>query len=229
MHVDNAQTLIQVLQLADSAFPSGSFTCSWGVEACVQRGLIHDRATTVAMIQQSLVGAVGTIEGPAVVRAARCARDTDSAGLLKLSALLDSYAPAAASRVASRRVGRRFLQAALLLCPDLPPHLAALAKIIDGVHHVCAVGALGAALRLPEHVIVTVYLTSWCGAQVQAAARLIPLGQRDALTALAELRPAVTTAILRAQTTRLGRATATPLSDVGRYVQPHLERRLFVC
>ena len=229
MYPERADTLIQLLQLSDSAFPSGSFTCSWGMEACVQRGLVTDRTSTVTMIRQSLAGAVGMIEGPVVVRAARYFQDADGPRLVSLSTLLDSYAPAMASRVASRRVGRRFLQAALLLCPDLPPLLAQVATVSGGIHHACAVGALGAALQLPEHVTVTVYLTAWCGAQVQAAARLIPLGQRDALTALAALRPDVAAAIAVAESARLGRSVATPMSDVGRYVQPHLERRLFVC
>lgn len=195
----------------------------------MQRGLVYDRPSTVAQINQALSGALGRIDGPAVQRAYRFAQHANLPGLHELSSVLDSYAPAAATRLASRRVGRRFLQAALLLCPDLPAPLAALAAAPEGVHHACAVGALGAALQMPERVILTVYLTAWCNAQVQTAARLIPLGQRDALTALAELRPAVAAAITVAGTTRFGRGAATPVADVARYVQPYLERRLFVC
>lgn len=229
MQVDNQHTLIQLLQLSDSAFPSGSFACSWGLEACVQRGLVHDRASTVAVLRMALAGAIGGIEGPAVRRAYRCARRADLPGLRSLDVLLDSYAPAAASRIASRRVGRRFLHAALVLCPDLPVLLAAIAADPDGIHHPCAVGAVGAALQISEHATLTSYVTSWCSAQVQAAARLIPLGQRDALTALAELRPALAAATAEPGATRIGRVAATPIGDVARYVQPQLERRLFVC
>ncbi|MGI8913226.1 MAG: urease accessory protein UreF [Chloroflexota bacterium] len=132
--VDNGQTLIQLLQLADSAVPSGSFTCSWGLEAAVQRGLVHDSASTVAVIRQALTGSVGGVEGPVVLRAYRCAQRANNTGLCQLDALLDSYAAAAASRVASRRVGRRFLQAALLLCPDLPAPLPTLAAAVGGIH-----------------------------------------------------------------------------------------------
>lgn len=229
MAFDDGQELIQMLQLADSAFPSGSFTCSWGLEACVQRGVVHDRLTTVAMVRQALTGTVGRIEAPAVRQAYRATQHADAAGLRRLDGLLDSCAPVAASRVASRRVGRRFLQAALLLCPALPPLLPVLAADPDGIHHACAVGAVGAALQLPEQVTLTVYLTAWCGSQVQAAARLIPLGQRDALTALAELRSDIASAGARAATVRIGRVVATPVGDIGRYVQPQLERRSFLC
>lgn len=229
MDIDNGLALIQVLQLADSAFPSGSFACSWGLEACVQHGVAHDRLTTMATIRQALTGTVGRIEAPAVRRAYRATQHADAGGLRRLDDLLDSYAPVAASRVASRRVGRRFLQAALFLCPGLPPLLSELATAGDGIHHACAVGAVGAALQLPEQVALTIYLTAWCGSQVQAAARLIPLGQRDALTALAELRTDIAAAGARAATVHIGRVAATPLADIGRYVQPQLERRLFVC
>ena len=224
------QDLIPLLQLSDTSFPAGGFACSWGMEALVQGGFVHDRRSAQAALAQELLGSVGAVELPAVARARRCLQRGDVEALEHLNALLDGYAPAAASREASRRMGRRMLQAALVRFPQLRPALDTLADAPGGLHHAVAFGAAGGALALPGLAAVTAYATTWCTQLLLAAARLIPLGQTDVLAAQATLQAPLSAAVQRAERGQVGRyPSATPLASVARLLQPWLERRLFVC
>lgn len=65
-----ASELIRVLQFADSALPIGGFTFSNGVEAAIQKGVVHDKESLKSFVRTSLEVAAHT-DGIALTAAHR--------------------------------------------------------------------------------------------------------------------------------------------------------------
>ncbi len=72
---------LAALQLADSAFPSGGFALSHGLESLVQAGSVYDEATLTDAIRTMIVGQVGPTDAVALVGAHRAARTGDDTTL----------------------------------------------------------------------------------------------------------------------------------------------------
>ncbi|MBD5635858.1 MAG: hypothetical protein IAI49_15430, partial [Candidatus Eremiobacteraeota bacterium] len=60
-----------LLRLADSAFPSGAFSHSFGLESAIADGRVHDEATLAAWLDAYLVDGWSTLEGAALALALR--------------------------------------------------------------------------------------------------------------------------------------------------------------
>lgn len=221
--------LLTLLHLADSAYPSGAFACSYGMETLVEAGWVRDRATAERAVRDGLAGAVGGVELPSVCRAHRAASAGAWDRIGRLNGWLDAFAHARESREASKKVGRRFLASALTMLPGAP---AGVAVLLDGggLHQCLAIGAAAALFGIAAEDATFAYAWTYCNGQLSAAARLVPLGQRDVLLAHAALRAAAARAAEEAARCRPGARAmvGTPLADVARMRHERAEARLFV-
>ena len=68
------RALARLLLLADSAFPTGAFAHSWGLEWAVRSGWVTDAAALAAWIRDALRFGVAPLEGRAVARARQLAQ-----------------------------------------------------------------------------------------------------------------------------------------------------------
>jgi urease accessory protein len=103
-----------VWQLIDSAFPSGGFAHSAGLEAAVQHGHVADSAGVHAFAQQSLAQ-YGRTALPIVTAAHRCLND-----LAELDELSDVFLSNPVANRASRAQGRALLSSVARVFPDAP-------------------------------------------------------------------------------------------------------------
>jgi urease accessory protein len=174
------------LQLCDSAFPSGAFSQSFGLEtAILERGLADAagvRAWIVAYLERNLA----TLDARAIVLGLR-----GTVSVAELDALLAVSVFARDIRAANRRLARATLEAYLamgILDDGIVAYRdAVLSGAASGQHALaCMLGyrVIGAS----ETDAVTGYLSSAAAAFAAVAARAVPLGQRDVGALLWSLR-----------------------------------------
>ncbi len=179
-----------LLQVNDSAFPSGAYAHSLGLEELVQAGVVGDAAALEAFLHRQVLPGLLALEVPLLASGHRCAAQGDLAGLQALDETLDAWKLAAESRAASRQLGSRRL--ALTQQLDADPLLAAYAARGAPCHHL-AVSALEWR-RLPVEAAACAWAQQAIAGSATAAMKLMPLGQdrcqgmiRRAVRALAPL------------------------------------------
>ena len=217
-HPSSLPSLLRLLQLADSAFPSGAYAFSDGLETLTVRGEVRSAADLSAFLSGQLSHGWGQQDAPACALAWKA----DTAGLNELDALLDDLKLVRGPREASLRVGANLRRAALHLWPD------ELTSLSPTRHHATTFGAIAAALGASQAATVTAYVSSWLLGRVAAATKLMKLGGLDAqrATRLAEntARHCIQNA-LNDELDDLG--GFSPLLDIAATEQAGLESRLF--
>jgi urease accessory protein len=117
-------------QLIDSAFPSGGFAHSAGLEAAVQHGHVFDSAGVQAFAKQSLAQC-GRTSLPIVTAAHRCVDEVSA-----LDELCDVFLSNPIANRASRAQGRALLTSVARAFPDVPAApLEAAIRVNDTAGH----------------------------------------------------------------------------------------------
>jgi urease accessory protein len=188
-----AERLLAVLQMADGLFPSGAFAHSAGLETYVQSGRVRDRSDVEVFLRALLEGSAGPCDAAAVAVAAGLAASGDVDGCLELDARLEVMKLAPELRAASAQMGRQTLRVAAAIIGDpLIDRLAgaAGAGAIAG-HHALAFGAALGRRAVDPHTAACAYLHATATAVVNAALRLLPLGQIEGQRILAGAQPVI--------------------------------------
>jgi urease accessory protein len=176
----------RLLQLCDSAFPSGAFSQSFGLEtAILERGL-NSAAGVRAWIVEYLAASLATLDGRAIALGMRGAAD-----ILELDAVLAASVFPRDVRAANRRLARATLEAYLAMGITEPAiaHYrdAILAGRASGQHALaCALGYRAIGADVDDAICA--HLSAAAAALAAVAARAVPLGQRDVGALLWSLR-----------------------------------------
>ena len=128
-----ADPLLWLLQTNDSAYPSGAYAHSLGLEQIVESGVVHDAATLESFLERQILPAFLTFEIPFFARAHAAAVAMDENSLLALDQELDAWRIPAELRDASRRIGSQRLE--LLASLDGSPFVAAIRNTSPRCHH----------------------------------------------------------------------------------------------
>ncbi|MEV8631830.1 urease accessory UreF family protein [Streptosporangium sp. NPDC051023] len=193
----NLASLLAQLQLTDSAFPSGLYTLSHGLEGYVQSGLAGP-ADLPGLLADLLRHSVGPGDATALVLAHRAVTEEDWDLLVAADRRLHAIKLNRELRVAATRTGRQVLETAVRVFgrpgpdgrsavpgrflspgrPVAPGRRASLEKLASLVrdrvtpgNHAVVVGAVHAVLGVPEAQAVTgdlfAFASSWTGAAVR--------------------------------------------------------------
>jgi urease accessory protein len=225
-------SLLSLLQLSDSAFPSGRYTLSYGLEALVQTGHLpapSERSVLLALLGDSIRFGAAPSDGLALACAHRAA-GADLEVVSEVDERLTAVKLPREAREASTRTGRAVLAAATALIRDGAAHDYARrveAGRSDG-NHAVVVGLLSARLGVPCPEAVVGELYAFASGWVAAAVRLGLVDHRGAQALLHRVRPVIAEAALGT----IGRdvsqiSSCTPLLDVMAMRHEEAELRLF--
>jgi urease accessory protein len=169
--------LARLLQVNDSAFPTGGYAHSQGFEQIVRLGLVHDEESMARHLKNHLWPTLIHFDLPVVRFAQEAALRHDLAALIALDADVDASKGARELREASRATGRRRLHA---LCEaDPSPVLTAFAQAVHEsrchAHHAVVFGA-GLAM-LPSQAVLTSWAFQSLSAVCLSAPKLLRIGQ----------------------------------------------------
>jgi urease accessory protein len=179
-----------LLQIADSALPIGGYTHSWGLEAAIARGLVHDPETLERWTGRWLRTSLGPFEGVLVASSCRSAHSGRGAELAELNRLAEASIVPPSIRRASREMGDQLMALGATWewsRGGLESLLQSPALNRDGWHHAVAFGLLGAlAGGVPRDVLRT-FLHQAALGMIGAGVRAIPVGHTHGQQVLAYL------------------------------------------
>jgi urease accessory protein len=190
---DRNVALLALLQLTDGLFPAGAFAHSLGLETYTQAGLVKDRVGLEAFVRAHLEGSAGPSDAVAVAIAARSAAAGDLDGCLGLDARIDAMRFVPEFSAASRQMGRQTLRVAAAWGHDAL--LDAFATRVEAgatpAHYPVVFGAATGCAGIEPAAAAAAYLYATASMLVNAALRLIAIGQLEGQRLLAALRPRI--------------------------------------
>jgi urease accessory protein len=204
--------LLDLIQIADSGFPSGSYAHSLGLEALYGEQEVDLEAHCRFLLSSGM----SRVELPMVRHAYLAA---DALELRELDALMDVLLPVREFRMASRSVGRSFLRAVDRVRPSR----------ISAEHHAVVFGAVLNEWQIDFEDPLTVYAWQGLRQQLSAAQRLGKIGQSAMQDLLHRLKPAISAAVNKAalvSTEEMG--SFAPMLDLAGMRHEHQHTRLFL-
>jgi urease accessory protein len=217
--------LVVLLHLCDSLFPLGSFAHSDGLEAATTSGQIRTAGDLRAWMQTVLEVSLERCDAPAVRSAREAFLDGNVASLACIDAEVYALRPSSAGRAAGRAMGSRLIKTWQQIRPE------------DGVEPVVGSGAafmlptafgiVAAAATISAKDAVEAFMYTRLAAVVSSAMRLMPLGQREGHTMLAQLLGSVPTAAARVLAAPRPLQSFAPALDLATMNQQYGHSRLF--
>ncbi len=195
--------LLRLQSWLSPAFPIGAFSYSHGLEWAVEDGRVRDRATLTAWLAGDVT------HGTLFCEAAFFARAWEARDVIPVAELAAAMRGSAELALEAETQGRAFLKTLRAAWPE--PMLDSLAEVLDaeGIAPTPPVVA-GVAARLcgaEQRPAMALYSQSVVANLINAAVRLVPLGQTDGQRATAALEAPILAAT--------DRAIGTPLAEIG--------------
>ena len=211
-------------QLIDSAFPSGGFAHSGGLESALQWGMIRDHEALVAYFKTNLTQ-LGHSSVPFVTASHR-----EPARITELDVLCDAFLSNHVANRASRLQGQGFLMATeaafdLEICTSLR---ACVRRNRFAGHLPPVFGAVAAALDIPLPLVVRQFLYLGLRDLTSSAVRLNVLGPLQGQSTQFKMKPFLEQLAQQSVALDIENVAQTaPVSDLLQQTHDRLYSRLF--
>jgi len=242
--------LLKLMSWLSPAFPVGAFAYSHGLEQAIHDGLIRDRATLVEWLSDLVERGSGWNDAVLLAEAWRVASvGGDCADIAELA---EALAGSKERHIETTLQGAAFVEAAAaweapfpltgegkresctsgvpMMAPSEMPTSTAREGRGDmlAYPYPVAIGATAATHGISLGQTLTAFLHAFASNLIQAAVRLVPLGQRDGVAALAALEPSILAVAARAEKSTLDDLGAcTVISDIMSMKHEVLYSRVF--
>ncbi|HEY7206088.1 MAG TPA: urease accessory protein UreF [Methylomirabilota bacterium] len=224
------QRLLSLLHFADSAFPTGGYAHSFGLEHYCQTGLVRDRDGLERFLVMQLEGSGGPCDATVVAGALRAAARDDLQACRELDRALEAMKVVKEFREGSRQMGRQTLRVAVALTghPSLAVYLDEVNGDRTSGHHAVAFGMVAGTLGWDAQAAAIAFLYSTTALLVGAALRLLPMGQVEGQGVLWSLHPVIERVAREAAQRAPGDLSSfTPGLDIQGMLHERLDARLF--
>jgi len=212
------QSIVRLQAWLSPAFPTGAFSYSHGLEQAIASGLVFDKESLASWISSLLQHGAGWNDAVLLAETWRKAKKGDV--ISDVADLAQAMCISKERYVETMAQGLSFLQAAQTwgAIPHLPKECSL----------PVAVGCVAAnhQINLPETLVS--YLHAYVSNQIQAALRLMKLGQQGGIEILAELEPFIiktADAASKASLDDLG--SSAFMADICAMQHEKLETRIF--
>jgi urease accessory protein len=167
---------IRLLQMTSQAFPIGGYSHSYGLEAAIDCGRVHDEESVRQWIGDVLTFSMGAYEIPVLCDMGEAWSARDFAAVRCHNEEFLAARESAELRSATVQMGfsMRKLLAAL---PDLPEYLLGTLRPMDEPSLPCVWSGAACAWQIPASESMAAYLWSWAENQVLVAMKSVPIGQ----------------------------------------------------
>jgi len=184
------QENLLLLQLASSAFPSGSYTHSSGFESLLEDGIVDDAESLHFYLKVWLLESVARSDAPAVALTHKCIEKNQPEQLIELSNLLTGMKYSRGSYNSSVMIGKATFKSLVgsfsLLGRELESYMEFDPDKEMEYHHAIVWGLATKLYGVGMLESVSAFLFSTFSGVLEVIARIIPLGQKDTQKILAE-------------------------------------------
>lgn len=230
MHAGDLLPFLGSLQLSDSAFPSGRYALSHGLEAYSLSGPLRE-AELEALIADLLRFGAGPADGVALANAHRAALERASDRAAESDLRLTAAKLTLETRAASVRTGKQLLNLASMLFdhPVLAHHARQVKSGELPGNHAVAMGLSQAALGVSREHALAGELYAFVAGCVGAAIRLALIDHRTAQRMLHALKPVIAETVDENIDKNVWEiASNLPLADVMAMRHERADARLFM-
>lgn len=221
---------LALMQLSDSAFPSGSFTLSHGLESLVYSGQIKTADDFQEFLRLLLYNKIGTSDLVALLHAHRASVNDDLVKIRRADLRLFASTTIAQTREAQRKSGRALLMVAQSIWQDTQLETLATdtaAGTIQCLHPVIF-AVVGRTVLLSESDTVLAFVHSFITSLALAAIRLGVIGHIQAQVVINAIALDIEPIINNASNMTLDdMRSCTPAIDIAQMRHKHLNQRQF--
>ena len=221
---------LAMMQLADSFYPTGSFTLSHGIETLVQTGRVKSMQQLQTFLQLLLTKKVGTTDVVALIHSHRGSSQNDITKIHEADRRLYLQTAIARSRETQRQSGRALLMVASNTWESNILDTLKQETAKGEIHclHPVIFGAVSAIIGMTKQDAVLAFLHSLVTSIISAAIRLGVVGHLQGQQVLLQLAPDIESVWLRASTMTLDQMrSGTPAIDLAQMQHAQLSQRLF--
>jgi len=181
--------LLKLIWLASPALPVGGFSYSEGLEAAVDRGLVHDEPSAGAWLADQLHLTLSRSDLPVIGLAIAAWRENDSAAVARLDDWILRTRETAELRQQTQQMGRSLLE----WLKSVQPREAE--RATQALTYPIAFALAASASAAPVRDCLIAFAFGWAENMIQAAVRSVPLGQSAGQRILARLAAEIPAAV----------------------------------
>ncbi|MEL6494888.1 MAG: urease accessory UreF family protein [Cyanobacteria bacterium J06623_7] len=221
---------LAMMQLADSFYPTGSFSLSHGLETFVRQKKIQSASQLQLFVRLLLTQKVGTTDIVALIHSHRGSTQNQISAIYEADRRLYLQTAISKSRETQRQSGRALLMVASNTWNSHILDLLQQATAAGQIHCLQPVifGSVAAIAQIPLQDAVLAFLHSLATSIISAAIRLGTIGHLQGQQILLSLAPEIESIWFRASVMTLEQMySGTPAIDLAQMQHPNLNQRLF--
>lgn len=214
----NTQSLIRLQTWFSPAFPTGAFSYSHGLEQAITNKLVYDKESLAEWLTTLLKHGAGWNEAVLLSESWRLTKVQE--GLVEISELAEAMSISKERHLETMAQGSAFLKAASAWgkLPDLPKKCAL----------PVSVGSIAASYEVELIDALVAYLHAYVSNQIQAALRLMKLGQQAGVELLSKFEKSIIeVAEAASQTTLNDLGSIAFMADICAIQHEQLQSRIF--